>query len=61
MKNLVLATAAVLAFGIGTAFADGNVSAQPARNSGAFASTSRGTVWIYPAFTTTGGTQGGQQ
>lgn len=71
MKHLVLAAAALLALGVGTAFADGNVTAQPAQTRHAawataqsgqgYTSTSRASVWVYPAFGAGDSTQGGEQ
>jgi hypothetical protein len=71
MRNLMLAAAAVVAFGTGSALADGNVYAPPAQTSHAtpsadhavstFASTTREETSVYPAFRSEGYTQGGNQ
>lgn len=68
MKNLVLAGAAVLALGTGTAFADGIATKQPAQatqsarstqqNTGILASQTSSSVWVYPLFRN-GDAQGG--
>ncbi len=69
MKNLVLATAAVLALGTGTAFADGNTTSQPAQvtqpaapqhDARVLANEAHHSVWIYPAFRN-GYAQGGDR
>lgn len=71
MKHLVLVAAAFLALGGGTAFADGTVAAQPAQTSHAvgataqsgqgYTSTTRASVWVYPAFGAGDNAQGGEQ
>lgn len=75
MKNLFLASAAMLALGTGVALADGNAngSAPPAQvqqraeqwtqsNSGIYvANTPRHQVWVYGAMQGQGFVQGGEQ
>jgi hypothetical protein len=71
MKNLVLAAAAVVALGTGTAVAHNGVDAHQAAGDQsaqavsqaefAFATTSRDRTWIYPAFGNNGGGEGTQQ
>lgn len=70
MKHLVLATAAVLALGTGTAFADGTTPSQPAQatqpaqitqhDARVLDRASHSSVWIYPAFRN-GYAQGGDR
>jgi hypothetical protein len=74
MKHLLLATAAMLTLGVGSAFADGNVVSQPPQqqrqvqtqngvieSNGVYVSNSpRHEVWVYGAFQHPGNTQGGE-
>jgi hypothetical protein len=75
MKHIILASAAMLTLGIGSAFADGDVASQPAQaqaprqvqggvieSNGVFVSSSpRHEVWVYRAFRGNGtNVQGGE-
>ena len=68
MKNLLLAAAAVVAIGSGTAFADSDLRAQSAQVSqsgqqgqSALANDSHASVWIYPAFRGDAFAEGGER
>jgi hypothetical protein len=75
MKNLLLASAAMLALGAGTAFAQTTqarpaptsaapqaTQAAPANGNGVYVTNApRHEVWVYPAFRVPGYSQGGNQ
>jgi hypothetical protein len=75
MNKTLMIAAALLTLGVGSAFADGDVTALPAQTSGAAvsqhatapqaqaypSSTQNHEVWVYPTFRTHGYTQGGAE